>query len=116
MVAGPTLMLIGNIEVGVAILILAFTIFQSTKLIGILKGSKVEGTWTRTMYSLVLLAVVYIFIILSRLIPALSTYAEGPNHMVIMNGAFLLTSLLFLSAVTVDKKAFGALFSLIKDE
>lgn len=111
---------LANALIGVSIIIMLFTIVSSNQLIGILKQSKVEGFWKRSRLFLTVLAILFLLIMLTRLVGTDSSItadlAAGPNHAIIMNATFLITSILLFSIVKLDIQTFESLFSILKQD
>jgi len=112
--------IISNFTIGLAIIFMSGAIFKSNTLVELLKGSKAEKTWIRSRMFLILLTLIYLIIMIARLVgdrsPITDAIDDGPNHGIVMNGAFLITGLMMISVVTLDIKAFNSLFKLLEDQ
>ena len=101
----------------VSILFMGIVIGRTNKLMEILKDSTAEPLWKKTRISLILLTFLYITIMAIFLISDDDNKSQLESfHFLIMNTAFLLTSIMLLNLVNLDIKAFSSLFELIKDE
>ncbi len=100
----------------ISIVFMGIVIGRSNKLMDILKDSTAEPLWKRTRISLILLTALYIIIMVIFLVSENDNQQFESFHFLIMNTAFLLTSIMLLNLVNLDIKAFSSLFELIKDE
>lgn len=112
--------IIANFLIGASIAIMGGAIFRANQLLDILKGSKVVETWKKSRIALIVLTVMFVLIMITRLIGSnlaiTDLIDDGPNHALVMNGAFLVTSILMVALVSLDIKAFSSLFALLKEE